>query len=117
VRPDGRAEARPTGRPVPAVRWPWGTTAAAAAAGAAPWWLAVPVPRAHGALPAGGPRVPVSGPATHDTDGDGVPDALVVDVPDGTSIWSDLDGDGLADHVRHVGPFDDLVARALEAGR
>ncbi|ALE75576.1 hypothetical protein AD006_05865 [Pseudonocardia sp. EC080610-09] len=102
---------------MPAVRWPWGTTAAAAAAGAAPWWLAVPVPRGSGNLPAGGPRVPVSGPAARDTDGDGAPDALVVDVPGGTSIWSDLDGDGLADHVRHVGPFDDLVARTLEAGR
>ena len=93
--------------PVRPVRRPWGTlvVAAAPAAATGPWWRTVQVPRAD--RTAGpvwpGSAVPVSGPAARDADGDGVPDTLVVETPGGLSLWSDLDGDGLADRVRGLG--------------
>lgn len=70
------------------------------------------VPRAGGpaGLPSSGSGVPVTGPAAHDTDGDGRPDTLVVDLPGGPSLWSDLDGDGLADRVDPAGPPPEPIA-------
>jgi hypothetical protein len=44
------------------------------------------------------------GPGDLDTDGDGLPDTVVVvDGPD-LLLHTDLDGDGLADQVLHLGP-------------
>ncbi|MEU6700012.1 DUF6802 family protein [Pseudonocardia sp. NPDC046786] len=84
---------------------------AAGAAAAPPWWSSVQVARAPvrpeadtGPVP--GAAVPVSGPAAHDTDRDGLPDTLVVDGSTGTSFWIDLDRDGLADRVVRPGPAD-----------
>lgn len=85
----------------PAARWPWGTSGVVAgSAAAAPWWNSVEVARAPAGPdrgPALGGAVPVTGPAARDTDGDGLPDTLVLDGPAGASFWIDLDGDGLAD--------------------
>ncbi|RJQ83429.1 hypothetical protein D5S17_00715 [Pseudonocardiaceae bacterium YIM PH 21723] len=45
------------------------------------------------------------GPATEDTDGDGVPDTAIVDGPGGrTLLYTDVDHDGQADVVAQVTP-------------
>lgn len=101
-------------------RPPWGTVLVSAAVGcgtwSAPgpvWWAGVPVPRApHPSdLLRRGSAVPVAGPAARDADADGLGDTLLVDGAGGTSLWTDLDGDGFADRVTVLGgrtaPADD----------
>ncbi|WP_224387576.1 DUF6802 family protein [Pseudonocardia sp. ICBG1293] len=77
---------------------PGGSTLLAGAVVAAalpvPWW--VRVPRVRSGI-AG--SVPVCGPAARDADGDGVAETLVVETARGPELWTDLDGDGLADEV------------------
>ena len=49
-----------------------------------------------------GGRVPI-GPGDADTDADGRPDTLVLAVDEGLSLFTDLDGDGLADQELRLG--------------
>lgn len=82
--------------------------AAAAGTWSAPgpaWWSGLAVPRASGFPGPPGPDavVPVSGPAARDTDDDGVPDTVLAVGHGTSSLWTDLDGDGLADRVTVVG--------------
>jgi hypothetical protein len=48
----------------------------------------------------------VIGPWDLDTDGDGVPDSILVDDDGGPVAATDLDGDGLADQILRLAPVD-----------
>ncbi|MDN5915898.1 MAG: hypothetical protein L0I76_12435 [Pseudonocardia sp.] len=58
-----------------------------------------------GAMPG---RVPV-GPTDVDADGDGTPDTVVVGSGEALALFTDLDGDGLADQELRLGATEDPI--------
>ncbi|WP_018330518.1 DUF6802 family protein [Actinomycetospora chiangmaiensis] len=85
---------------------------------AAPEPAVFPHPPAVPALATGDllPGAPVLGPPTVDSDADGLADTTLASWGDGLVLATDLDHDGHADVVTHVGPAGIVTGRHGEGG-